>query len=175
MKTTVTREDAAGSVRMRFRVGAAVNQGDIAAGRFDPGDDGSVGAILWSEAGPLRYFETDMRNVEPGTIAARFDFGVAIGMVGARGDFYDSPSVIAHGANLDVAVWAGDRDLMRGQKVGLCAARGAAHCNSDRSSRMFGSLPGPGVRACAGPGAGAASGGGRSAAGRAGRVRRPRS
>ncbi|MCE8438918.1 hypothetical protein [Rhodovulum sulfidophilum] len=82
MKTTVTREDAAGSVGMRFRVGAAVNQGDIAAGRFDPGGDGVVNSILWSEAGPLPNFETDMRNVQAGTIGARFDFGVTIGAVG---------------------------------------------------------------------------------------------
>lgn len=85
MKTTVTREDAAGSVGMRFRVGAAVNQGDIAAGRFDPGGDGVVNSILWSEAGPLPDFETDMRdmrNVQAGNIGARFDFGVAIGAVG---------------------------------------------------------------------------------------------
>jgi len=86
MKTTVTREDtgatSTGGVRMCFRVGALVNQSDIAAGRFDPGSDGSVGSILWSEAGPLPDFETDMRNVQVGTIGARFDFGVAIGPVG---------------------------------------------------------------------------------------------
>ncbi|NDK33307.1 hypothetical protein [Rhodovulum sulfidophilum] len=82
MKTTVTREDAAGSVRIGFRVGAAVNQGDIPAGLLDPGGDGSVGSILWSEAGPLPDFETDMRNVQAGTIGARFDFGVTIGTVG---------------------------------------------------------------------------------------------
>ncbi|OLS51703.1 hypothetical protein BV392_06530 [Rhodovulum sulfidophilum] len=82
MKTTVTLEDAAGSVRIGFRVGAAVNQGDIAAGLLDPGGDGSVSSILWSEAGPLPDFETDMRNVQVGTIGARFDFGVTIGTVG---------------------------------------------------------------------------------------------
>ncbi|MBL3595419.1 hypothetical protein JMM63_07515 [Rhodovulum sulfidophilum] len=67
---------------MCFLVGALVNQGDIAAGRFDPGGDGVVSSILWSEAGPLLDFETDMRNVEPGTIGGRFAFGVAIGTVG---------------------------------------------------------------------------------------------
>ncbi|MBK5923659.1 hypothetical protein CCR90_07640 [Rhodovulum sulfidophilum] len=87
MKTTVTREDTGGAtstggVRMRFRVGALVNQGDIAACRFDPGGDGSVGSTLWSEAGPLPDFETDMRNVQAGTIGARYDFGVTIGAVG---------------------------------------------------------------------------------------------
>ncbi|MBL3550824.1 hypothetical protein [Rhodovulum sulfidophilum] len=82
MKTTVTLEDAAGSVRIGYRVAAAVNQGDIAAGRLDPGGDGAVNSILWSEAGPLPDFETDMRNLQADTIGARFDFGVTIGAVG---------------------------------------------------------------------------------------------
>ncbi len=54
-------------------------------GRLDPGGDGTVNSILWSEAGPLPDFETDMRNLQADTIGARFDFGVAIARSGERG------------------------------------------------------------------------------------------